>query len=229
MTACNSGNASKNNAPMNENKIKIVYVYDALCGWCYGFSPVIEQIKENYQDDFEFEIVSGGLKIGDAVGPIGVVAPYIKEGAYKKVEQTCGVKFGDAFINGPLEEGTMIANSEPPAIALSIVKDKMPEKAFEFGSILHKALYVDGMEPEDTASYGYYAEKVGLDSSVFVADMKDPKYRYSAISDFNRAQQLGVTGFPALIAQTSDTAYLISSGYRDYKSISKVLDQIKGL
>ena len=27
-------------------KPKIIYVYDALCGWCFGFSPSMEKIKE---------------------------------------------------------------------------------------------------------------------------------------------------------------------------------------
>ena len=127
-------------SPMKEDKIKVLYFYDALCGWCYGFSLVIKEVKTAYDDKFDFEIISGGLRLGDAVGPIGEVAPYIKAGAYKTVEQTCGVKFGDDFVNGPLQEGTMILNSLQPAIALAIVKKLKPKKAFEFSSILHLSL-----------------------------------------------------------------------------------------
>ena len=28
----------------------IYYCYDAYCGWCYGFSPVIKKIADEYKD-----------------------------------------------------------------------------------------------------------------------------------------------------------------------------------
>ena len=79
---------------MENGKFSIIYVYDALCGWCYGFSPVIKQVFEKYQAQFDFEVISGGMILGERQGPIGEVAAYIK-GAYKTVEDTTGVKFGE--------------------------------------------------------------------------------------------------------------------------------------
>ena len=64
-------------------KTKILYFYDALCGWCFGFSTVIERLKSEFGHEFDFEIVSGGLSLGKKSGPIGEVSPYIKGGAYK--------------------------------------------------------------------------------------------------------------------------------------------------
>ena len=210
---------------MDKDKIKILYFYDALCGWCYGFSPVIEIVKLTYEDKFDFEIISGGLKLGEEAGPIGVVAPYIKAGAYKAVEQRCGVKFGDAFVNGPLQEGTMILNSFQPAIALSIVKQQKPEKAFEFGSILHKAIYVDGLHPENVDGYGLYAEKIGLDGEEFINLMNDKLYQELAQEDFNLSKKYGITGFPTLVGMKGDSAFLISNGFMDFQSISSRLDE----
>ncbi|MFW5762224.1 MAG: DsbA family protein, partial [Cyclobacteriaceae bacterium] len=92
---------------------KIIYCYDALCGWCYGFSPVMEKIHQQYQQDFQFEVISGGMITGERIGPVGEVAPYIKQ-AYKLVENTTGVKFGDDFLR-VLNEGKAIFTSIPPA------------------------------------------------------------------------------------------------------------------
>ena len=209
---------------MEKDKIKILYFYDALCGWCYGFSPVMEKVKASYADNFDFEIISGGLKLGVEAGPIGVVAPYIKAGAYKVVEQQCGVKFGDDFINGPLQEGTMILNSLQPAIALSIVKKLKPEKAFEFAAILHKAIYVDGLHPEHMEGYGSYAEKIGFSRTDFVASMYDESYRELAQKDFDISRRYGISGFPTLVGIKGDASFVISNGFVNFQSISSKLD-----
>jgi len=93
--------------------MKIVYYTDVQCGWCYGFSPVIKKIYQNYQGLIDFEVISGGLFIGDRTGLINDVAPHIKAGAYKQVEAMTGVKFGPQFINHSLLTGTMTLDSLP--------------------------------------------------------------------------------------------------------------------
>jgi hypothetical protein len=36
-------------------KPKIIYCYDAYCGWCYGFSAVINKIWGKYKENIDFE------------------------------------------------------------------------------------------------------------------------------------------------------------------------------
>ena len=48
----------------------LIYCYDAYCGWCYGFSPVIKKIAAQYKDELYIEVLSGGMMVGDAVMPI---------------------------------------------------------------------------------------------------------------------------------------------------------------
>ncbi len=55
----------------NTKKVKLIYVYDALCGWCYGFSPVMMQLHSKYKDSIDFQVVSGGMITGNRIGPIG--------------------------------------------------------------------------------------------------------------------------------------------------------------
>ena len=48
----------------------LIYCYDAYCGWCYGFSPVIKKIAEEYKDKLDIEVLSGGMMIGEGKMPI---------------------------------------------------------------------------------------------------------------------------------------------------------------
>jgi PiT family inorganic phosphate transporter/sodium-dependent phosphate transporter len=103
---------------------RIIYCYDAYCGWCYGFSPVIKTIYEKYKDQFEFETISGGMIPVESTQHIGVIANYILD-AYKTVENmfvylqilsACFV----AFAHGANDVANAIG---PVAAVLDIIKN----------------------------------------------------------------------------------------------------------
>jgi len=107
--------------------MKLIYIYDALCGWCYGFAPAMRDFYQNHKNDFEtIDVISGGMITRERIGAIGEVAPYIKT-AYKDVENRTGVKFGEKFLKDILEEGSTIFTSIPPSIALSVFKKEAQE------------------------------------------------------------------------------------------------------
>lgn len=192
--------------------MKIIYVYDALCGWCYGFSPVIEQFCRKHHKTVDFEVVSGGMITGSRTGPIGEVAPYIRR-AYKEVEERSGVSFGEAFLTQVLEDGKTIFSSVPPAVALSVFKSHRADASVLFAAALQKAIYYDGLAPEDTAAYASLAEKFGIDGKTFTKQMGQPEFQAKAQEDFHKTQQLGVRGFPTVFAETEGTYYRLTSGY----------------
>lgn len=208
-----------------DSTISFYYFFDTLCGWCYGFSSVIQKIYCKYSDDYDFEIISGGLNLGEKVGAIGIIAPYIKQGAWKQVANRTGAPFGDGFLKNSLEEGSMILNSLPPAIAMSIVKNELPEKSFEFGNLLHKAVFEDGLHPEDNLSYGKYAELVGFDAKDFTDKMQDANYIAAAKSDFERTRELGVTGYPTILLKKGERFSAVNSGYQEYGQVSSTIEK----
>ena len=122
-------------------KPALIYCYDAYCGWCYGFSPVIKRIIAAYKDELNIEVLSGGMMIGEQVMPIEKIGPYILQ-EYKRVEELAGVKYGEDYlwhINNP-DKSDWVMNSEKPAIALCILKEYYPERQLEFATDLQYAL-----------------------------------------------------------------------------------------
>lgn len=206
--------------------MKIVYVYDALCGWCFGFAPVMAQFEEKYKDTLEFEIISGGMITGDRIGAIGDVASYISW-AYKNVEDASGVKFGSVFLNETLKNGTAIFTSIPPAIALSVFKSKLPKQSLNFASALQNAIYYDGIEPENITEYARIAERFGLDKSQFLSDMQNETYLLKAQNDFKKSSELEVTGFPTVFVLHQNQHYKMASGYVSFETLENNFLQIK--
>jgi len=202
----------------------IIYIYDALCGWCYGFSPVMQQLKENYKDDMEFTVLSGGMIGGERVGPIGEVAGYISE-AYKTVEERTGVKFGEDFLE-LLQEGKAIFNSVPPSVALTVFKAQKPQEALEFAGRLQRAIYHEGIEPENVAAYGKMAEEFGLNAEEFVAAMQSEEFKQATLQEFQQVAQWEIKGFPSVIMATQEKLYLIAQGYVPYEQLDAAVQQV---
>lgn len=198
--------------------MKVIYVYDALCGWCYGFSSVINEFEEKYKDQVSFEVISGGMITGNRIGPIGEVAPYISW-AYKDVEKATGIKFGEKFLNETLKDGKAIFTSIPLGVAMSVFKKLQPRKSIAFASALQKAIYFDGMEPENLNACGAIAQKFDIDPDSFVVAMRDTANLELAKIDFQKSKELGVTGFPTVFVEIDNTYHKLSSGYLSLKSL----------
>jgi putative protein-disulfide isomerase len=207
------------------SNVKLIYYYDALCGWCYGFSSVMSKINKRYVDRLTIEVISGGLFLGNRVGLLNEVAPYIKAGAYKSVEGRTGVKFGDSFLKDVYGEGKIVLDSLPPAIAMCIVKEKFPEKEFEFAEMLLHAVYFDGINPTNIDEYIKYAEKIGFDKEVFFAKMKDDKYQVLAGKEFKKFKTTHFSGMPTLVLETEGKQVVLTSGYTDFENLKSQLDQ----
>jgi len=206
----------------------IIYCYDAWCGWCYGFSPVIKSLHEKYKNQFDFETLSGGMIPVESTQHIGKIAGYIKD-AYKTVEEMTGIRFGDDFlwhINNP-DLSDWYPNSEMAAIAMSILKDINLARSIEFAADLQFALYSEGRDLTDPEAYRHLIEKYEFDPKVFYENLKSDEYKEKAYYDFSLIKQLNVTGFPTLFIQTNESKlYMISRGYSDEKSIEKRIQDI---
>ena len=203
----------------------VYYFYDPLCGWCYGFSPVLREFYQNHRDDAEFRVVSGGMITGERIGPIFEVAPYIRT-AYKDVEAASGVEFGEAFLKNVLAEGTTVMTSVPPAVALSVFREKFPERQVEYAAELQRAIYYDGVAPEDTAAFAERAERLGFDKSEFNYKVATQEYHERARTDFALTKRFGIQGFPALVVQAGEEYFLLARGFTQLETLERVWGKI---
>ncbi len=191
---------------------KLIYFYDALCGWCYGFAPVIAQLHAEMGDTLSFDVVSGGMVTGARIGPIGAVAGYISW-AYKDVERATGVTFGEGFLQGTMAQGTAIFTSVPPALALAAFRQQQPTRVLDFAGALQRAVYADGIAPLDYDAYAPYARELGADGEALVAAMHAPATLAAAEAEFAQTAAYGVQGFPTVVVQHGEQAAVVARGY----------------
>lgn len=203
------------------NKKEIIYIYDALCGWCYGFSEVIKGFEENYQSEYNFKVLSGGLIKGDRIGPIGEMSAYILN-AIPHLEKTTGQLIGKAFID-VLKDGTRIQDSNIPARALCVFKSISRGMEIRIAHKIQQMQFVNGMDLNIAENYKEICTDLGISMEAFKLKLSSPEIVQLAQQEFNQVAAWGINGFPAVILDRGDALIAISNGYTPLENLENNL------
>ena len=94
-------------------------------------------IQEKYPTQFNFEVLSGGMVIGDRIGTIRDAAPPNILEIYERISSFTGTTFSPAYLAN-VKQGDSIRNSEIPANALAVFKSYLPQKAIAYAHALQQ-------------------------------------------------------------------------------------------
>jgi putative protein-disulfide isomerase len=200
------------------------YFFDPLCGWCYGFSPVLMRLYEELHDAVDFVAHPGGMIVGERVGPLGEKASYIK-GAIGPLEARTGVRFSDAY-RAALDDGTRIQNSVPPSRALTVLArlDGNTSRTVPFAHDLLEANFAHAYDLADPAVLLEIAARYGLDEPTFLTSFTDPDTAAFTQAGFTAASQIGITGFPTLVLRQGNQGTIVSRGWAPYEQVRAAID-----
>ncbi|HXV94127.1 MAG TPA: DsbA family protein [Pseudonocardia sp.] len=183
---------------MSPGRPVVVYGFDPLCGWCFGFGPAFAEVRATLADEVDFVLACGGLVTGERVRPVAADAGYLRAGLVR-VEAATGVRAGPGF-DALLERGTWVSDSEPVCRALYVARETAGDgPAIELGAALSRAFYVDGAEPDDPQVLRRLADGVRLDGEVLVERWSGPDARRGTAAWFARSRAAGVRTYPSLL------------------------------
>ncbi|MEU9779876.1 DsbA family protein [Streptomyces phaeochromogenes] len=199
--------------------MKLIYVFDAYCGWSHGFSGTLREVVARHPE-LPVEVVSGGLFTGRRQVAISNFS-YITE-ANAEIRRTTGARFGAGY-QQLIAEGSFVMDSEAAARGVAALRQTAPDRAAELGMVLQHAFYVDGRSLSDPATYRQVAEGVGLDADAVVATFQGPEAQEAAEADFRRTAELGVTAFPTLLAVDGSRAVPLARGHATADEVDRRL------
>ncbi|MFE3460887.1 DsbA family protein [Nocardiopsis aegyptia] len=203
--------------------MQLVYVFDAYCGWSYGFSGTLKEITRRHPD-LPVEVVSGGLFTGERRPSLGQL-DFIPS-ANARVTELTGAEFGEGF-DRLFTEGSFVLDSGSAARGMAALRQAAPERAAELAAALQRAFYVDGRDLGDSQTYRVVAEKFGLDADAVVAAFESPESEAAAEADFRRAAELGVSSYPTLIAVGGGRATLLARGHASADEVDARLTALR--
>lgn len=204
---------------------RLIYFADPMCSWCYGFSPVIQQIRENFGRALPIQLVMGGLRPGTDTPTTDAAKAELKT-HWGHVHEATGLPFDGAVLD---REG-FLYDTDPAARAVVRVRREDGEKALAFLRRLHHAFYAEGQNVTDPQVLADLAAEFGVDRQAFLADFDTDDLKHETWNDYAIAQKAGVTGFPTLVGGPNEEgAYgVVNRGFQPADQVLSVLHQWLG-
>lgn len=177
-------------------RVPLTYVFDAYCGWCYGFTQAFEAFVTQHRDSIDLRVVAGGLFTGSGVSPIGSM-PYI-DAANERIAELTGVRFGDPY-QRLIADGSFEMDSTDAARAFVALRLQDPARSVEISGSLLRAFYLRGRSLSDARTVRDVATELELDGAAALEAFESPWAHTAASEEFEHARELGVNGFPSVL------------------------------
>ncbi len=209
---------------VNERKIgettHLTYIFDALCGWCYGFSSTFVEFCNRHRDSLPCEVISGGLFVNERRKPLAVF-PYIS-GANARITQLTGAVFGEPF-DALVRDGTLILDSEAAAAGFVALRTQAPEQSVALAAAMQSAFFRDGKSLSDPATYAEIAAAFNLSSDAVIAEFANPTATIEALQDFSKADELEARSFPRLLLHVDGQTHTLAQGFAPLERLEEKL------
>lgn len=181
--------------------MRITYLFDPLCGWCYGAGPVLEQIAR--LEGATLVLAPTGLFAGEAARSLDAeFAAYACQND-QRIARLTGQPFTEAYRTRVLGRTGGMFDSAPATLGLVAAGLTDPLRELETLKLLQRARYVDGRDNSSAQVVAEVLEQMGLiEASRRVRTPDDALMAaYQARITAARADmtRFGVNGVPALV------------------------------
>lgn len=197
---------------------EILYIADPMCSWCWGFSPVITSIWEDFSQHAIITLVVGGLRPGNDQA-LNDEAKEVLLHHWHQVHDHTGQSF-DFELKFP---SSFVLDTEPSCRAARTMQQLKPEKTFDYFKALHQAFYLDHQDITQADILTQLATPFGVEAEAFVSTLQSEAMKDRTIEDFHFAQRLGVQGFPTVVLNDREGFKLLCNGYQPYERLKPFL------
>lgn len=206
---------------------ELILVADPMCSWCWGFSPAVSSIRRNFGDRLNILLVVGGLRPGNDKVMDEEAKSYIRH-HWEEVNKASGQPFDFDFF----ERDDFTYDTEPACRACVTVRALKTDATLNYLELLHRSFYANNQDITDTSVLASLAVSLGVDANHFADVFNSEEARAATIDDFQVARNLGVTGFPTVVAvdmnkgEKGENQYAyLNVGYRPFEALEPLLEE----
>jgi putative protein-disulfide isomerase len=143
--------------------LRLTYLFDPLCGWCYGAAPVIGALAEDA--DVHLDLLPTGLFSGAGARPMDDGFAAYAWGNDQRIARLTGQVFSDLYRRDVLADRTQMFDSGPATLALTAARESGVASEIAAFHAIQVARYVDGRNTSNLAVLADTLKQIGLDDA----------------------------------------------------------------
>lgn len=182
----------------------VTYLFDPLCGWCYGASPALQQLAQDPSVSLTLAptgLFSGGGRTMDAA-----FAEYAWSNDVRIAKLT-GQRFTEAYRANVLGKLGSRIDSTTATLALCAVALTEPARELEALKVLQEARYLQGLDTADVEVVAQLLRGLGLAAAAECLLSPDAALHDAHTTRVQAAQRLmrqhRAQGVPALVLHSA--------------------------
>ncbi|TMP35839.1 DsbA family protein [Pseudoalteromonas rubra] len=188
--------------------MRLIYVMDPMCGWCYGFQPELELFLAKYPHA-QVNWIMGGLA-PDTDQPMVQALRETISSYWHQIESKTKVSFNHDFwrLNTPIRATYQACRA---VIAAQSIREN---SAMDMAKAIQRAYYQLAQNPSLDDTLIACAGSIGLDKPKFQELLGCAQTQTQLRQHLELTRRLRVSGFPALFyVNEQDNAYPLTLGF----------------
>lgn len=205
--------------------MKLIYIADPMCSWCYGFGKELSALVERHPD-LPLEIVAGGLRPG-GTEKLDDNGKQFRLTHWARVEAASGLPFNR---EGFLARQNFVYDTEPICRAFVAARTLAPNAdLLSVFRALQRGFYIDALDTTDGHTLSLLAAQAlgavghAVEASAFHQVWMSAEIIAATQADFAEAKFFRVQSFPALLLERNEGVALVSGGYANVAELDKAL------
>lgn len=178
---------------------KLHYLYDPLCGWCYGAEPLVLAAIE--VDGLELVLHGGGLWPEPTQLP-EETRRYIAQ-ADGRVGAMSGQPYGDAYLKGLLFDPNLVLESRSTTAAVMAAKSIDPKNELMMLKAIQHAHYEGGRHVVRPEVLLEIAMECGMAQEKFAEAFEQAHVDAHLAESRQLMERIGASGFPAFALEVN--------------------------
>lgn len=204
--------------------MKILYIMDPYCKWCYATSDAIQQLFDALEGKLPFEVIPAGMLAGEFTQVQSPETAFAHRKLDANITKETGKEFGAGY-KSALNEKKMLLDSLVPSRAIMACRTIAPHLTLQFAHRILHARYQDGKDLTDDTVYLEICEQIGIDKPTFFQQFSSQENDENTRQAFLFAEKYA-EHYPTLIYEEDGEMDILTEGYSPYSLIELRLSKL---
>jgi len=190
----------------------VTYLFDPLCGWCYGASPMLEKLADAGLD---VGLLPTGLFSGTGARPLDAQFAAYAWSNDQRIERLTGQSFTQAYLQNVLNARGTLLDSASATLGINAASLADTRRRLDALRAIQRARYVDGRDVVTVEGVAAVLIDAGMTEAAAILKSPTEEFMAAHRESISRGrtlfQRLHADGVPSLAVIRNDAPRLIGS------------------